>query len=182
MDPTVTLTSEQKLEVEQILRRFHRHFTSIPGLCVNLEYEFYLVDHIPVAVRERPIPFAMRDAVRQQTDLMLKHRIIEPATSPCAGPLLIVPRTNKAPRICVDARRVNALTVADSERTRPMHEMLQQFNGVKLLSSLNLTAAFLRVQLKESCQKYIAFLFDSKLYKFRRMALKQWERPNSSAT
>jgi hypothetical protein len=100
---------------------------------------------------------------------MVEDGIIETAKSPYINPLTIVPRPGKAPRICVDARKVNECTVADGERTQPIPELLQRFNRVKFLSSLDLTSAFLQIPLTERCRKYIAFLFDSTQYQFTRV-------------
>jgi hypothetical protein len=102
--------------------------------------------------------------------MMEEQGIIEPANSPYTNPLVRVPKANKSPRISLDARRLNAVTVADSERTQPIQEILQQFNGVLYLSCLDLTAAFLQISLKPCCRKYTAFLFDSRQYQFCRMA------------
>jgi hypothetical protein len=165
-----TLNPGQKTEVEGILRGYQQSFSSIPGLCCDYEYEFEVMDHAPFTTGERPIPFAMREAAREQIEMMLEQQIIEPAASPYVNPLVIVPKANKAPRICLDARRLNSVTVADSERTQPMHELLQQFNGVEFLSSLDLTAAFLQISMKPTCRKYTAFLFEAQQYQFRRMA------------
>jgi hypothetical protein len=165
-----TLNLGQKAEVEEILRKYQRSFSSIPGLYIGYEYEFEVEDHAPFTTRERPIPYAIRRAVREQIEMMVEQGIIEPATSPYCNPLVIVPKANKAPRICLDARRLNAVTIADAERTQPMCELLQQFDGVEFLSSLDLTAAFLQISMKTTCRKYTAFLFDSQQYQFRRMA------------
>jgi hypothetical protein len=73
----------------------------------------------------------MRYAVREQITLMVEQDIIQPASSPYTNPLVIVPKAGRDPRFCLDARRINAVPVADSERTQPMCELRQQFDGVK---------------------------------------------------
>jgi hypothetical protein len=101
---------------------------------------------------------------------MVSQGIIEPASSPYINPLVIVPKIGRAPRICLDAQKINAVTIADSERIQPMQELLQQFEGVRFLTSLDLTAAFLQIEMAEPYRKYIAFLFGSQQYQFNRMA------------
>jgi hypothetical protein len=59
--------------------------------------------------------------------------------------------------------------VADGEQTQPIRELLQRFNKVKFLSSLDLTSAFLQIPLKEHCRKYTAFLFDATHYQYTRV-------------
>jgi hypothetical protein len=47
--------------------------------------------------------------------------------------------------------------------------MLQQFHGVKYMTRLDLTSAFLQIPLKESSRKFAAFLFDTNVYQFQRV-------------
>jgi hypothetical protein len=147
-----TLNDQQREEVRGILRRYAVFFTSKPGLCRDFEYEFELMSDTPITSRERPIPYALRPAVRAQIEEMQKDRILELSKSPYLNPLTIVPRKNKAPRICIDARRLNAITIADPERAQPMNEMLQRFDGVQYSSSLDLTAAFRHIRLSENVE------------------------------
>jgi hypothetical protein len=103
LETTHMLSAEQREGVKLILRRYRKSFSSTPGLCVKFEYEFELTDHAPFSYRERPIPYAIRDAVREQIEMMIRQGIIEPATLPYSNPLVIVPKANKVPRICLDA-------------------------------------------------------------------------------
>jgi hypothetical protein len=118
-------SAEQKGEVRAILKKYQKSFSSTPGLCIDFEYGFELTNHAPFSYRERPTPYAIRDAVREQIEMITRQGVIEPAASPYANPLVVVPRANKVPRICLDARRLNAVTIADSERNQPIQELLQ---------------------------------------------------------
>ena len=84
------------------------------------------------------------------------------------NPLTIVLRNGKAPRICVDARKVNRYTLPDRARVPPIQELLQQFHGSKFITSIDLSSAFLQRGLKKESRKYTSFLFDSQLYQFTR--------------
>jgi hypothetical protein len=57
----------------------------------------------------------------------------------------------------------------DRARAPPIVEMLQQFHGVKYMTSLDLTSAFLQIQLEANSRKYTAFLFDTNVYQFQRV-------------
>ena len=73
---------------------------------------------------------------------------MELSESSFINPLTIVCRENKEPRICIDARRVNNVMLPDRARAPPIDEMLQQFHGVKYMTSLDLTSAFLQIPLE----------------------------------
>jgi hypothetical protein len=83
----------------------------------------------------RPIPFAVRPAIREQIKQMLQDNILEIRNSPFLNPLSVVYKEDKKIRIRVDARRVNQHTVPDRERTAPLQELLQKFEGAQFMST-----------------------------------------------
>jgi hypothetical protein len=99
---------------------------------------------------------------------MMADNVLEISTSSHVNPLTIVLRDRKAPRICVDARRVNRHTLSDRAKVPPIQEVLQQFHGSKFITSIDLSSAFLQIGLKKESRKYTYFLFDSQLYQFTR--------------
>jgi hypothetical protein len=99
----------------------------------------------------------------------LRDDILKISTSPILNPLTVVTKEGGKIRICVDARQVNQFTIPDRERTPPLHELLQRFNGERYLTSLDLSSAYLQIELQEVSRKYTAFLFDSTVYQFKRV-------------
>jgi len=84
----------------------------------------------------------------------MEDGILELSDSSFINPLTIVHQENKEPRFCIEARRENNVTLPDRVRTPPIDEMLQQFHGVKYMTSLDLTSAFLQIPLEASSRKY----------------------------
>jgi hypothetical protein len=119
----------------------------------------------PIVGYSRPVHFALRPAVKSQTEEKLQDYILEIGNSPILNPLTVVQRHGKKPRICVDARKVNQYTIPDYEHTPPLQELLQRFN----MTSLDLSSAYLQIPLHEECRKYTAFLFGSTMYQYRRV-------------
>jgi hypothetical protein len=117
----------------------------------------------------RPIAFALRPAVRQQIEQMVKDDILEASSSPFLNPLTIVQREGNKIRICVDARKINQKTVPDKERTPPLYELPQKFDSARHVTSLDLSSAYLQVELDKGSRQYTAFLFDSRVYQFKRV-------------
>jgi hypothetical protein len=81
---------------------------------------------------------------------MVADDILEVGNGPFINPLTVVPREGKSPRICVDARKINIVTIPDRERTPPLQELLQKFHGARYMTSIDLNSAFLQIPLKES--------------------------------
>jgi len=130
-DESDNLSFEQKERLFHMLSKYRAHFTSKSGLCNLFEYEFEVQGSEPIVGHTRPIPFSVRPAVREQIRQMIADNVLEISTSNHVNPLTIVLRDGKAPRICVDARKVNRYTLPDRARVPPIQELLQQFHGSK---------------------------------------------------
>jgi hypothetical protein len=100
---------------------------------------------------------------------MLEDGILEISNSPLLNPLTVVQRDGKKTRICVNASKVNQYTVPDRERAPPLQELLQQFNGACYMTSLDLSSAYLQIELHKHSTKYTSFLFDSTVYQYKRV-------------
>jgi hypothetical protein len=133
------------------------------------EYKFNITDTTHKIGHSRHVPNSVRAGVRKQIEQMMEDGILELSDSPFINPLTIVYRENKEPRICMDARRVNNIMLPNQARAPPINEMLQQFHGVKYMTSLDLTSAVLQIPLEASSSKYTAFITDTNVSQFQRV-------------
>lgn len=161
------LSNPERDALYQVLVRYKEHMTTRPGKCKLFTYRFQVEADKPIIGYSRPIPYALRPAVREQIQQMLADDVIEISSSPILNPLTVVRKPSGDIRICVDARRVNQFTIADHERTPPMNELLQRFHGAKFFTSLDLSSAYLQIELDEDSRKYTAFLSESTVYQYK---------------
>jgi hypothetical protein len=159
----------EKRELFETLRKYIDHFSAKPGKCNMFEYKFEVVASQPMVSYSRAIPFSIRPEVRLQINEMLSDGILETSNSPILNPLTIVHREGKKIRLCVDARKVNQHTIPDYERTPPLQELLQRFEGAQYMTSIDLSSAYWQIPLHKDSRKYTAFLFDSTVYQFTRV-------------
>ena len=101
------LSPQQQENLYNVLIKEQQHLTKRPGKCTKFEYEFKIEGSMPTCANSRPIPFASRDQVRDQIQVMLKDDILEKSFSSYINPLTLVVREMKPLPICVDARRIN---------------------------------------------------------------------------
>ena len=121
---------------------------------------------MPPTANSRPIPFALRAPVREQIQAMLRDGILEESYSAYVNTRTLVHRELKPIRICMGARRINKLMVADRVKVQPVRELLQRFHGSSCITSLDLSSAFLQVPLSKRSRKWTAFQFQSRVYQF----------------
>jgi hypothetical protein len=86
------LSSKQEKDLYNVLIRYQQNLTKRPGKCTKFEYEFKIEGSIPSSANSRLIPFALRDQVRDQIQIMVNDGIIEESFSSYINPLTLVVR------------------------------------------------------------------------------------------
>jgi hypothetical protein len=140
---------QQKEKLTEVLLRHTEFLTTRPGKCEEYEHKFNITDTTPIIGHSIPVPYSATAGIRKQIEEMTEDGILELSESPFLHPLTILYRENKEPRICIDARRVNNAMLPDQAGAPPIDEMLQQFHGVKYMTSLDLMSVFLQIPLRE---------------------------------
>ncbi|XP_072033312.1 uncharacterized protein [Amphiura filiformis] len=93
------LTEEQSLEVKRLLGNYSSVLTDKPGFTHLGSHDIKLTDSTPVRTKPYPIPYALRDSVKEEIKTMLELDVIEPSTSPYASPLVVVKKADELMRL-----------------------------------------------------------------------------------
>lgn len=94
---------------------------------------------------------------------MLDENITEPSISEHTSPLVIVGKKDGSVRLCLDAREMNKMIIADKTAPEETEEILKRFSGKSFSSSWD------AVELHPDSWKYFAFVFNGRNYQFRRL-------------
>lgn len=85
--------------------------------------------------------------------------------------MVVVRKSTGNVRLCIDARRLNKVTVKDAYPQQNINRILRRLANTKVLSSIDFSDAFLQVPLKGSSQPKSAFAISGRGYlKYKRMA------------
>ena len=123
----------------------------------------------PQRQRVRRIPVAARQEVATLLKSMQKAAVIQPSNSPWASPVVLVKKKDGSLRFCVDYRKLNSVTKADSFPLPRIDDILDQLGQSKYFTTLDLKSGYWQVQIHpDSCDK-TAFITHEGLYKFRVM-------------
>ena len=153
-------------ELRRILLKCKNLFRESPGRMDCYEHEFKVTDETPYFQRGWPIPIAYKEKVDAEISKMLRYGVIERCNSPYVNQMVTVIKRDGNVRLCLDARRINSVTVPDYEGPTPIQEILARCSNMKYLSTIDLTSSFWQVPLKQQCRNYTAFLYEGKCYRY----------------
>jgi hypothetical protein len=64
---------------------------------------------------------------------------------------------------------VNKHKLPDRTKVAPIQELLQRFHGARCISSIDLSSAFLKIELNPRCRKFTAIISENEVFQFKRV-------------
>ena len=128
-------------------------------------------DATPKFFKPRSVPFAIKDAVGQELDRLEQQGIIEKVDhSEWAAPIVVVPKKDGQFRICGDYKvTINQSLEVDQYPLPKPEELFATLANGKQFSKLDLSQAYLQLQLDESSTKYVTVNTHQGLYRYKRL-------------
>lgn len=152
----------------QHLSSFARSSTDV-GYCRVQTHAIPTKDSAPIAQRPRRLSAAQRDLVKAMIKDLIDAGLVRPSRSAWASPLVLVKKKDGSTRMCVDYRRLNAVT-EDCVYPFPLIEdALQALTGSKYFSVMDLASGFHQIPMKEEDIEKTAFVAPWGLYEYLRM-------------
>ncbi|KAL7841611.1 hypothetical protein SRHO_G00253020 [Serrasalmus rhombeus] len=124
----------------------------------------------PIRLRAHRLPIAKQQAAERKLKEMAESGVIEPSNSPWAAPVVLVKKKDGSWRFCVDYRRLNAATKADSYPLPRIDDALDKVAGSSWFSSLDLRSGYWQVELAPEAREKTAFTLGAGLWQFRVIA------------
>ncbi len=170
IDLPPTLTLIQRATLERVLIKNRAAF-SLDGKLgtVNSECTIPLrPGSKEVSLPPFPSSPAKREVIDKQMNSWIELNVIEPSVSPWGAPAFIVYRNGK-PRMVVDYRKLNDLTIPDEFPLPRQEDIMHALSGAQWLSTMDALSGFTQVLIREEDRPKTAFRTHRGLYQFRRM-------------
>ena len=168
------LSPEEKESFKQLLIKYQDTFSSSShdlGRTTLVEHHINLMPGTkPIKQPPYRLPLAKRKEAEREIQMMADKDLIEPSTSPFSSPAIIVPKKDGGIRFCIDYRRLNKVTIPDSQPLPHIGDCLDALGGSKWFSTLDLKAGFHQVGVAEEDRPKTAFCIPgSGLWQFKVM-------------
>ncbi|GFS88612.1 transposon Ty3-I Gag-Pol polyprotein [Trichonephila clavipes] len=108
------LSLPQREEINSLLEKYEECFQPGGELTPFIEHRINTRNHLPVAVPPYRMNPSKKEILKQEIDGLLSEGIIEECESPYASPVVLIPKPNGTFRLCIDYRKLNEITVADT--------------------------------------------------------------------
>ena len=140
------------------------------GFCDALKHSTPTTTDKPIYLPHQQIPVQLQSEVRKCLDNWLKQGIIRPSKSPYALQVVIIRKKTGEICLCVDFRKLNAVSICDSFLLPRVEEALQSVQAAIWFSSFDLAQGYLQMAMEEADTPKTAFHAGSSgLYEFTRM-------------
>ena len=116
-----------------------------------------LPDTVPIKRRPYPLSELKLQEMRTQIKALVDSSWVEPSTSPWGAPILFVPKKDKAMRMCVDFRDLNAVTIDDSYPLPCIEVVLHRAARATHFSKIDLASGFHQIEVEPASRHLTAF-------------------------
>lgn len=109
-------------------------------------------------------PYVQKDVHAEIDRLLGIGAIYRCERSAWNNPVIAVKKPSGKIRLCIDARKLNSITIKDAYPQQQINRILARLTGTTFLSSIDFSDAYHQVELEESSQEKTAFAISGKGY------------------
>jgi hypothetical protein len=139
-------------DITLLLQQYGDVFAEPTGLPPSRDGDHQIplvADATPPQVRPYRVPHKQKDELEKQIKQLLQTKMIRHSHSPYASPVLLVKKKDISWRLCIDFRKINALTIKNKFPVLVIEDLLDELYGAKFFSKLDLRSGYHQIRMHE---------------------------------
>ncbi|XP_055903103.1 uncharacterized protein K02A2.6-like [Eupeodes corollae] len=169
---TSTSTISVDVHIQKIKKEFADIFTEALGHCTKFRPKLYLRENAtPIYRAKRPVPYAALQQVEEEFNRLERLGVITPIDfSEWAAPIVAVRKANGNVRICPDYSTGLNDALQPHQHPLPLpEEIFVKHADGKFFTHIDLSDAYLQVEVEEESKQFLTINTHRGLYKFNRL-------------
>ena len=167
------LLLEQKLQhlegmqKREMLRRLSQHpsmFDSVPRRTTLIQHDIDVGESIPVKLPPYRVNPQKQQLVEKELEYMLEHGLIKRTYSQWSSPITLQPKPDGKVRFCIDFRKVNTLTKANTYPLPRVDDSVDRIGGATFISKVDLVKGYWQVPLTDRAKEIASFVANGAVY------------------
>ncbi|XP_043212021.1 uncharacterized protein LOC122376289 [Amphibalanus amphitrite] len=163
------LSRKERLQAQEVIKTYHAVFSDKPGRTKLIEHRIEVTSPQPIRCKPYPLPYSMRESLREDIRNMLDMGVIRQSRSPYAAPVVLVRKKDGSNRVCVDYRKLNQVTIVDPEPMIKIEDVFQGLGKDRYFSKIDLSRGYWQFPVREEDVQKIGFVTPDGEYEFLRM-------------
>ena len=151
----------QTNQIKSLLMRYPNVSSDTPGLTNLIQHDVELTVETPIRQHPYRLNPLKAEIVKREVGYMVQNNLATPSGSPWASPVVLVKKEDGQDRLCIDYRKVNAVTRPDNFPLPRVIDCLDKIGKAQYISKIDLLKGYWQVPLTSRARKVSAFVTPS---------------------
>ena len=117
-----------------------------------------LDNSVPIHLRAYRHSIADENEIRKQVKELLNKQLIKQSKSPWAFPVTLAPKQDGSKRLCIDYRRLNAITIDEREPIPIVQDIIDELSSARIFTVLDMAWGYWHVPMHPDSVEKTAFI------------------------